>query len=106
MANNEAFDLRKITPKMLVSRGSIGEGASYHHSDRPGFGRFVYQLEEVELDGHRERRGTVAIDVAPMIGDIEFSEEGVVLSFPTMADWNYTVEVCDSISGDGVWVPV
>ena len=106
MGNSENFDLRKITQKMVLSRGSSGEGASYQYPDQPGFGRFVYQLEEIELDGHRERRGTVAVDVAPKIDEILMTENGVVVSFPTMEGWEYIVEVRDGLVSGSDWTPV
>ena len=106
MADSESFEMEKITESMILAQGSTGEGAEYTYSDRPGFGRYVYQLEEVELDGHTERKGTVAIDVAPKIERIEMSEAGVVLHVPVMEDWSFVIEACESFGAGAEWSPV
>ena len=100
---SEAFRFQKVTSKMVLSRGSVGDGASYSYQDRPGFGKFMYQLEEVELDGHRARRGTVSIEVCPLFDRIEMSPTGLVLGYPVTDGWDYVVEFTESVDGERVW---
>ncbi len=105
-SGSTGFSIQSVTTKMVLAKGSTGEGASYSYADQPGYGRFTYQLEEIELDGHRERIGTIAVDVAPMFTSIEPSSEGIVLTFPTMEGWEFSIDVRDSWNADGEWAPL
>ncbi len=95
-----------LTPNLIVSRGSTGEGAAYEHGDNPGYGKFVYHLEEMELNGQRVRLASVDVEVAPEIGSIVPTPGGVVIDFPVRDGWDYRVEFVSDLGPNPVWTPL
>ncbi|MCS1407984.1 MAG: hypothetical protein M2R45_01147 [Verrucomicrobia subdivision 3 bacterium] len=106
MGYSESVELEKVIPKMIVSRGNKRRWRWLQFGDRPGFGCFFYQLEEIELDGHRESVATVLIGVGSMIDELRPMESRMVITRPVLEGWDYTVEYRNQLAGDVAWTPI
>ena len=104
--SDQAYAFDKITDRMILAKGSTGEGATYEHIDKPGYGRYLYELEETELDGNKVRLATLLVELMPTIAGVKVTEEGIVLTYPTVPGWEYTVEYVDSLDNERVWAPL
>ena len=104
--SDQPYEFDQVTDRMILAKGSTGEGATYEHIDKPGYGRYLYELEETELDGNKVRLATLLVKLMPTIAGVKVTEEGIVLTYPTVPGWEYTVEYVDSLDNERVWAPL
>ncbi len=60
--------LQKVNAGIIAAVGEAVSGASYRHTDAPGYGVFFYWLEDVEFTGKATLHGPVQVTVAPSFG--------------------------------------
>ncbi len=95
-----AFD--RINNGLIPAQGTSVEGASYGFTDSPGYGTFVYQLEDVELSGIASLHPFSVVTIEPTL-NVQLGEEGVALDYVTIPGWNYEIEVIDINDPDSSW---
>ncbi len=92
---------------LITAKGNEVLGASYTFTDAPGYGRFIYQLQELEQGGDIIDYGARVIELRPRL-HIERSGEGIYeFRFRQLDGWSYVVEskiLTGAISGE--WAPV
>lgn len=54
----------KVNPQLLAASGDATAGAAYSYVDRPGYGAFYYQLQDVDTNGTITAHGPVQVTVA------------------------------------------
>jgi hypothetical protein len=65
-ARSESGAWTKVNDKLIAATGELGSGASYSYVDKPGYGAFLYKLEEVNYAGATTLYDLIRVKVAPL----------------------------------------
>jgi hypothetical protein len=65
-ARSESGAWTKVNDKLIAATGDFVSGASYSYVDKPGYGAFLYELEEVDYDGTATLYDLIIVRVAPL----------------------------------------
>ena len=92
-AGSDAYETTIVNDKLIPSKGNSVEGADYSFSDTPGYGRFLYQLEDLEIGGAVTRHIARRVEINPSLA-IQHSANGQLqLVYPNPSGWNHEVQV-------------
>ena len=97
----------RITPSLILPDGSPLEGATYRYDDSPGYGQFLYRLEDFETDGTSEFHAATLVENIPRIFPPKVTGSEIHIQFTTHPEWDHFVEVGKfTDGGDMTWKTV
>jgi hypothetical protein len=65
-ARSENGSWTQVNDELIAATGEFASGASYSYVDKPGYGAFLYKLEEVDYDGTATLYDLIMVRVAPL----------------------------------------
>lgn len=89
----DAYETATVNDQLIPSKGNSVEGADYSFSDTPGYGRFLYQLEDLEIGGAVTRHVARRVEINPSLAIQHTTTGQLQLRFPNPSGWNHEVQV-------------
>ncbi len=81
-----------LNAQLIPSIGNSVEGATYSFEDSPGFGSFLYLLEEVEIDGSASRHPALLLELRPRLSIKPMPNDRLLLSCAPVSRWKQTIQ--------------
>lgn len=98
-----SYQAAKVNAQLIPSQGTSVEGARYEYLDTPGYGTFLYQLEDVEVGGIASVHSIAEVTINPELNISLMDNKQVGLEYLAIPGWSYAIEYRDGVDADGEW---